>query len=427
MKNDFNRRSFLKAIALSSLAPAVITGNVFAAESKSKKAMRVVIVGGGYGGSTAAKYMKLLKPDAEVTMIDRNPSHTSCAVSNEYIFGISPLSKIQHDHAKLVKNYGVKFIQAEVTGLDAKKKAVKTSVGDISYDKLIVSPGIGYDYDEKAGFNEAMRKAIPAAWIAGPETILLKKQLDALKKGGTVLIRTPKVLYRCPPGPYERASLMANFVKKLGGKVVVIDPNPGIVSKAPLFKAGFEELYKDTLEYIPNVNVKSYDAAKKTIVTDKGNFTADVINFIPDQKAADVAFKMGLVKNGEKWASVSPKTFESEIVKDVYVIGDAIFSQPITTMPKSGVIANGMAKFVVDNIKRESEGKEPLTPILGNSCYSLISPEEGIWIASVYEYNPTTNKIDIRNGANAIPDKRSVENKHNLESWVENIFSDTFM
>jgi sulfide dehydrogenase [flavocytochrome c] flavoprotein subunit len=367
----------------------------------------------------------MLDPSLDVTMVDRFDAHVCCPLSNEVIFGFRDISFSTMPHKTLADKYGVRFIQAEVTGLDATKKTVQTSTGEISYDKLIVSPGIGMDYDVANGFDEEMQKAIPHSWIGGPQTIWLRDMFKNLKKGSSILLRTPKAIYRCPPGPYERASLMADFAKKNDCKVTVLDPNPGIVSKGPLFEAGFKELYSDVLTYIPSTTVQSYDKAKNAIVTDKGSFTADLINFVPDQKAGEMAFQLGLVPEGKKWAAVSPTTFESELFKDVYVIGDAI-DPAITDTPKSGVIANTMAKLVVETIVREFAGQEPLPPVLGNSCYSLVSPHEGIYIATVYHYDPETKRIVWKNGANSIAKERSVEHYNNLNSWAENMLFDTF-
>lgn len=415
------RRSFIKTVAAGSII-AGMGGNVYA---QSKKPRKILVLGGGYGGSSAAKYLKILDPSLEVTMVDRNASHVSCALSNEIVFGIRDISYITMPHKTIVDKYGVKFVQAEVTSLDAKKKTVSTSAGNLTYDKLIVSPGIGMDYDVENGFDSEMQKNYPHAWIAGPQTIQLRDMLKKVKKGSTLLLRTPKVIYRCPPGPYERSSLLGDFAKRNGCKVTILDANPKIASKAPLFQAAFEELYKDVLTYVPGAMVKSFDKGKKAVVTDKGSFTADFINFIPDQRAGDMAFTLGLVPEGKKWAPVKPTSFESGIFQDVYVIGDAI-DPSVTDTPKSGVVANGTAKFVAENIVREFAGLQPLMPVIGNSCYSLVSRTEGIYIATVYHYDPKLNKIVVRNNANGIPPTRSEENYRNLNSWGQNMFSDVF-
>lgn len=418
----FTRRSFIQTMAASA---ALIAVGCSRESTKTSAVKRVLILGGGYGGSTAAKYLKILDPTLEVTLVDRNEVHISCAMSNEVILGLRDISFITLPHKTLVDTYGVKFVQATVEALDAQKKIVKTSAGNLSYDKLIVAPGIGMDYDEENGFDAEMQKAIPHAWIGGPQTVQLRDMIKNVKKGSTLLIRTPMAVYRCPPGPYERISLLSDFAKKNDCKVIALDPNPQIVSKAPLFRAGFDEVYQDVLTYIPSTSVQFFDKAKNAVVTDKGTFTGDLINFIPDQKAGEMAFTLGLVPEGKKWAPISPITFESDVFKDVYVIGDAV-DPAITDTPKSGVVANGMGKIVAGNIIRDFAGQEPIAPVIGNSCYSLVTPEEGIYIASVYHYDAQANKIIVKNGANSIPPKRTKENYRNLNSWTHNILSDTF-
>lgn len=423
MKN-INRRNFLKTTAATGAALMAFGGSAYA-QNKSKSA-KILILGGGFGGSTAAKYLKLLKPDLDITLVDRKDAHVSCVMSNEVIFGLSPDSKIILDHSVLNKKYGIKFIKGEVLSFDAKTKTVKTSQGDLKYDILIVSPGIGYLYEPEKGYTEEVQKLFPAAWVAGDQTFQLKKQVDGMKKGDTVIIRTPKALYRCPPGPYERSCLMAERAKKVGAKVIVLDPNKGIVSKAPLFTEAFGTLYKDTLTYIPEVELVKFDAKNRTISTNKGDFKGDIINYIPNQRAADMVFNLKLNTEGVNWAPINPQTFESVLFKDVYVIGDAIYSEPITVQPKSGVVANNMAQTLANNIVNKLEGKEWRDPFFGNSCYSMVSSEQAIWIATIYWYNPETKKIEIKDGANAIPKAASVENKHNLESWADNFIQDCF-
>ena len=407
--------------------PAAQNTQSAAAAAPKKAGKTVVIAGGGYGGSTAAKYLKLLDPSVNVILIDRNADHVSCAMSNEVIFGLRDIKEITMPLNRLAEKYGIEFKQAEVTGLDDEKKILKTSAGDFAYDVLIVSPGISMDYDPALNFTAERQKEIPHAWIAGPQTMQLKDMVSKIKAGDTVIFRTPVALYRCPPGPYERACLYGNEALKKGAKVVVLDPNPQIMSKKPLFEAAFKDLYKDVLTYHSGVVVTGIDYDKKIVKTNKGDFQGTLINYVPDQKAGELVFTLGLVEPGKKWASVNPKSFESTLIKDVYVIGDAIDSGPVTEMPKSGTIANATAKVVVENLVRIFNGKEPKVPILGNTCYSLVSENEGIWIATLYEYDAAKNKIVTRNGANGIPKAASVENRLNGHSWGNNILSDTFM
>ena len=407
--------------------PAAQNTQSATAAAPKKAGKTVVIAGGGYGGSTAAKYLKLLDPSVNVILIDRNADHVSCAMSNEVIFGLRDIKEITMPLNRLAEKYGIEFKQAEVTGLDGEKKILKTSAGDFAYDVLIVSPGISMDYDPALNFTAERQKEMPHAWIAGPQTMQLKDMVSKIKAGDTVIFRTPVALYRCPPGPYERACLYGNEALKKGAKVVVLDPNPQIMSKKPLFEAAFKDLYKDVLTYHSGVVVTGIDYDKKIVKTNKGDFQGTLINYVPDQKAGELVFTLGLVEPGKKWASVNPKSFESTLIKDVYVIGDAIDSGPVTEMPKSGTIANATAKVVVENLVRIFNGKEPKVPLLGNTCYSLVSENEGIWIATLYEYDAAKNKIVTRNGANGIPKAASVENRLNGHSWGNNILSDTFM
>lgn len=435
-----SRRNFVKTTAVSAASLSILglagckksttennAAQPAAAAAPKKAGKTVVIAGGGYGGSTAAKYLKLLDPSVNVILIDRNADHVSCAMSNEVIFGLRDIKEITMPLNRLAEKYGIEFKQAEVTGLDGEKKILKTSAGDFAYDVLIVSPGISMDYDPALNFTAERQKEIPHAWIAGPQTMQLKDMVSKIKAGDTVIFRTPVALYRCPPGPYERACLYGNEALKKGAKVVVLDPNPQIMSKKPLFEAAFKDLYKDVLTYHSGVVVTGIDYDKKIVKTNKGDFQGTLINYVPDQKAGELVFTLGLVEPGKKWASVNPKSFESTLIKDVYVIGDAIDSGPVTEMPKSGTIANATAKVVVENLVRIFNGKEPKVPILGNTCYSLVSENEGIWIATLYEYDAAKNKIVTRNGANGIPKAASVENRLNGHSWGNNILSDTFM
>ena len=440
-----SRRNFVKTTAVSAASLSILglagckksttenntaqpaAQNAQNAAAPKKAGKTVVIAGGGYGGSTAAKYLKLLDPSVNVILIDRNAEHVSCAMSNEVIFGLRDITEITMPLNRLAEKYGVEFKQAEVTGLDGEKKILKTSAGDFAYDILIVSPGISMDYDPALNFTAERQKEIPHAWIAGPQTMQLKDMVSKIKAGDTVIFRTPVALYRCPPGPYERACLFGNEALKKGAKVVVLDPNPQIMSKKPLFEAAFKDLYKDVLTYHSGVVVTGIDYDKKIVKTNKGDFQGTLINYVPDQKAGELVFTLGLVEPGKKWASVNPKSFESTLIKDVYVIGDAIDSGPVTEMPKSGTIANATAKVVVENLVRSFNGQEPKVPLLGNTCYSLVSENEGIWIATLYEYDAAKNKIVTRNGANGIPKAASVENRVNGHSWGNNILSDTFM
>ena len=423
--SNLTRRNFLK-VSANSVAALSVLGFASQSFAKEENQINVVIAGGGYGGSTAAKYLKLLNPAINVTLIDRNVNHVSCAMSNEVIFGLRKIKEITKSLPNLAKKYGFNFVQANVTSLDKENKILKTSNGEFKYDKLLVSPGIDMDIDPNLNFSEEdIEKNIPHSWIAGKQTETLMKLIKKVKKGDTMVLRTPKVPYRCPPGPYERACLFGEYAKKKGAKLIVLDPNPTIMSKKPLFEKAFNELYKDVLEYVPNSVVTEITKDKVIKLEGGREIKADLINYVHNNKAAKMAFDLGLVKEGEKWCAINPASFESLLAKDVYILGDAI-DPKATDSPKSGTVANAIAKVVVENLIKEFNGKEPRVPIYGNTCYSLVSSNESIWIATIYEYNAKANKILVRNGANGIPKESSVENKLNGHGWAQNILNDTF-
>lgn len=427
--SKISRRNFIK-VGVNSVAALSVLGVANTSFANDKKALRVVIAGGGYGGATAAKYLKLLDPSIDVTLIDRFKDHVSCALSNEVIFGLRNKKEITKNLPALAKKYGFKFVSANVLSLDKDKKVLKTSSGEFAYDKLIVSPGIDMDVDPNLKLSEdVINTKIPHSWIAGKQTDLLMSQVKGVKKGDLIVFRAPKAPYRCPPGPYERGCLFAEYAKKVGAKVLFLDPNPTIVSKKPLFEKAFKEDYKDVLTYVTNAEVSAVkedktitykgDGIKETTVKPK------VLNYVHNNKAAKMAFDLGLVKEGAKWCAIDASSYKSLLAKDVYVIGDAI-DPSVSAAPKSGTVANGTAKFVVENIVREHKGLAPKTPLYGNTCYSLVNSTEAIWIATIYEYNAKSKKIEIRNEANGIPKTASVENKLNGHSWGNNILADSF-
>ncbi|MCX8085103.1 MAG: NAD(P)/FAD-dependent oxidoreductase [Calditerrivibrio sp.] len=426
------RRDFVKTTALVGLG-LTLSNNIFASDSKKdllpKKQTRVVVIGGGFGGATAAKYLKMLSPKLDVVLVDSSDIYYSCPMSNHVIVGLSHIKEITFKYDILQKKYGVKFLKGTVESIDGVAKKVLFADGYVSYDFLVVSPGIGFKFDDKIGYTKEVSEVLPHAWKAGDQTIKLANMLKDLPKGGTVLLRVPKAPYRCPPGPYERACLISWYIKakKPGSKLIVIDANDDVASKTKLFKAAFAELYKDVLEYIPEVEVQGIDINGRTIKTSKGDFKADMINYIPDQKASDSAFKFGLIPEGKLWAPVDAWTLESTEVKDVYVIGDSANRGSFGTLPHSGYVANSMAKVVAEAIVAKLSGKNPPRPFMLNTCYSMVSDSEAIWIATVYEYNDE-KKLTLQVGkAGGIPDKRSKIDKEHQYSWANAIWEDTFM
>jgi sulfide dehydrogenase [flavocytochrome c] flavoprotein subunit len=426
------RRDFIKVSVAAGLGLSM-PQIVFSSESKKdllpKKQTRVAIIGAGFGGATTAKYLRMLNPKIEVLLIDKNDIYYSCPMSNHVIVGLSDIKEITIKYDVLQKKYGVKFLKKDVENIDGVSKKILFADGYIEYDILVVSPGIGFKYDEKIGYTKDVAEIIPHAWKAGEQTLKLASILKNMPKGGSVLLRVPKSPYRCPPGPYERACLIAWYLKtkKTGSKLIVIDANDDIASKTKLFKAAFNELYKDTIEYIPDVDIDGIDPSNKTIKTSKGDIKADVINFVPDQKANESAFKFGLIPNDKLWAPVDPFTLESTLIKDVYVIGDSANRGSFGTVPHSGYIANSMAKVVSETINAKLNGKNPPRPFMLNTCYSMVSDKEAIWIATVYEFDDT-KKLTVQVGkAGGIPEKRGKIDKEHQYSWANAIWSDTFM
>lgn len=394
-----------------------------------KKSKRVVVLGGGWGGATSAKYLKLEDPSIDVVMVERNSEFISCPVSNWVIGGFRTMKDITLSYDGLKKNYGIKLLQAEAMELDPVSKQLKTDRGIIEYDVIIISPGIAYKYETVEGLNnpEAIAK-FPAAMKAGHETVLLAERLAEMKPGGTVMVAVPPKPYRCPPGPYERISLIANYLKKNkpGSKVVVFDSNDEIASKGPLFRAAWNDYYKDIIEYVPDNYMKSVDAGTGKVVSEQGELTPDVANIIPAMKANDTAFKLGLMnKPDDDWVRAEPYTFESYNFKDVHVIGDATHNGAVGGVPKSGYVANSMAKVAAVQIARKLKGLEPVEPTYVNTCYSLVNEQEGIFVSAVYKYDHEIKRIMSISGG-VSPERKALFGKH-AQDWATSIWSDMLM
>ncbi|WP_277656935.1 NAD(P)/FAD-dependent oxidoreductase [Seleniivibrio woodruffii] len=429
---SISRRDFVKYTAAAAAGTAVFgnSGEVFAAKTTGivmpKKGKRIVVLGGGWGGCTAAKYARLEDPSVEVILVEKEPTFISCPISNFVIVGKKRMQDITFTRDKLTKNYGVKIVYAEAKGLDAVKKTLATTAGTIEYDKLIVAPGISYDYDKIEGLNNpAAIKRFPAAFKAGAETIALKNQLEAMKPGGVVLLSVPPAPYRCPPGPYERASMIANYLKqnKKGSKIIVADANDDVTSKGPLFKKAWADMYQGVLEYVPDSAVLKVDASTGVITTEQGEIKADVANIIPPMKAGQIAFDLGLMnKTDDMFVRADAFTLETYNFKDVYVVGDAAHNGTVGGVPKSGYIANSMGKYCASAAVRTLNGQEPLAPSLINTCYSAVSDDEAIFVAAVYKYDPVSKRLISASSATS-PERRKLFEKH-AEDWAVGIWSD---
>jgi len=430
---SLNRRNFIKLFGSAStvaLAGAPFVSSGAASEIASKNGRRVVVIGGGFGGTVAAKYIRMLDPSIEVVLIERARHHVVCPFSNLYIAGLIPdLSPLTIAYDQLVANHGVKLVIGEVTAIDSDAKKVVTSAGSIQYDRLIVSPGIDFLTDGIEGYDDRTAQIVPHAWKAGDQSTLLHAQLQAMPDGGKVIISMPQKPYRCPPGPYERACLIATYLRrhKPKSKVIMLDANPNVASKElsmkPLYVKAWDDYYKDIFEYIPGKKVTIVDAKSKTLFVDGGErFSGDVVNFIPPQRAGDIAFAAGLVGADKRWCPVDQMTFESTLRKNIHVIGDSCSAGP---MVKSGYSANSQAKVCATNVVALLNGKETIEFSGINVCYSDIGDKESVSLTLVYR--SVEGKIASVPEAGGISpaDFSLAKLEHTYaESWLKNIMTE---
>jgi len=425
----FSRREFLKLAGVSS-SLGVLGLTPLAARGQAPKA-RVVVVGGGYGGAIAAKYLRMADPNLKVTLIEKNKSFISCPLSNEVLSGERGLESLTFGYDALAKKHGVDMVFDEVIEIDAKAKKVKVAGGSaLEYDKLIVSPGVDFKYEAIKGYSQAVaEKEMPHAWKAGPQTLLLRKQITAMPDGGKVIIVAPPNPFRCPPGPYERAAQIAHYLKlhKPKSKVIILDPKDNF-SKQGLFETGWKQYYGSMIEWVSGAaggNVEAVDAAAMTVQAQIEQFKGDVINVIPPQKAGAIALAAGLA-DAKGWCPVNPQTFESTLHKDVYVIGDSCIAGE---MPKSGYAANSEAKVAAAAIIAAINGAPLPETSYVNTCYSVIAPDYGISVAGVYRLQDGSIKSVPDSGgvspASAAPRVRALEAQY-AYSWFKNITADMF-
>jgi sulfide dehydrogenase [flavocytochrome c] flavoprotein subunit len=419
------RRDFIRAAGLLPLGvgfPGLVLG-------AAKKA-RVVIVGGGFSGATVAKYLKMADPGIDVTLIERSAQYISCPFSNEVLSGERDIATLTFDYKAQVAR-GVNVVTDEVTAVNGAKKTVSTKGGKtFGYDRLVMAPGVAFDYSSIEGAGAEMETTMPHAWKAGEQTLLLKKQIEAMPDGGRAIITVPRRPYRCPPGPYERAAQMALYFKhhKPKAKVLVLD-HGDTMAKQPLFEEAWEGAYKGMIDWIPGSSggkILRVDQAKRLLITDLGEEKADLINFIPPQKAGDIAAKAGLTDQSG-WCPVDPVTMESTLIKGIHVIGDAAIAGD---MPKSAHSAVSQAKAVSGAILALVAGKPAPTPYYTNTCYSVVAPNYGFSIVGVYA--PEGGKITSIKGSGGLTPVKSSAYTLRAEaeygySWLKNITTEAFL
>jgi sulfite dehydrogenase len=409
------RRDFLKVAGAASL--------VGCATPLPAKA-RVVVIGGGYGGATAAKYIRMWDPSIDVVLVERDASFISCPISNLVLAGYTSMDEISRGYDGL-RRHGVTVVRDEVTAIDASRKSVKLANGaDIAYERLIVSPGVDFDLSEVEGYGSAMQAGtVLHAWKAGPQTVALRRQLEQMSNGGVYILSVPMAPYRCPPGPYERASMVAAYFKqaKPRSKVLVLDANPDVTSKAGLFKRAWSDLYPGILEFRGNTKVVGVE--RGAVRTDFETIRGDVLNVVPPHRAADIAMKSGLITTNNRWCDVDWRTMESKAVKDVHVLGDATLSA--SGMPKSGSMANNHAKIAAAAVVEVLNGRAPQPVKIINTCYSFVSQKEAIRVSSVHEWDAAQATLLPVKGSGGVSAARSEAEGTFAWNWARTIWADS--
>jgi NADPH-dependent 2,4-dienoyl-CoA reductase/sulfur reductase-like enzyme len=429
---SFDRRDFLKASAGAAGAVSLgsLTGCATTGASAGGKGPKIVVVGAGFGGATFARYIKMWTPSAEVTVIEPNKHFVSCPTSNEVLAGITKMEDITRPYdnlKKLVNNW----VADTVTAIDTGKKTVKTAGGQtFAYDRLVLAGGIELMFDAVQGYDAETQKTVMHAWKAGPQTATLRKQLEAMPDGGVFVMSVPKAPYRCPPGPYERACLVAHYFKqaKPKSKVIVLDGNEDIASKKGLFLAAWKKHYgygtdKSMIDYRPNNMPRSVNTKTMMVGTEFDDVKGDVINVVPPMRAAEICGMAG-VRDGNNgvWCTIDYTTFESKVVPNVHILGDSA----LTNFPKSGSVANNTAKMCAYGLSEIFAGRTPdAAPVVTNTCYSASSDSTAFHVATVFRWDPEKKALVPPKGANGVSKEESELELAYMHSWKENVLNDT--
>jgi NADH dehydrogenase FAD-containing subunit len=424
------RRTLLQTgLALGSLS--ALSGCATLTSQAPAKA-QVVVIGGGYGGATAAKYVRVLSNyKISVVLIEPNNTFISCPMSNLVLGGSKTMAQITTPYTALSSKHGVSLVHDLVTAIDPAKKTVSLkNGGTISYDKLIVSPGVDMHFDSIEGLQAANASGqILQAWKAGAETTALRQQLEAMPDGGVYALTVPEAPYKCPPGPYERASQVAHYFKqaKPKSKVLILDANPDITSKPALFKKFWSDNYKDIIEFRPNHKVVAVDAKTSTLKFDvQESIRADVLNVLPAMRAGSIAMQTGLATVNNRWCGINYQTFESLAAKDIHVLGDATLAAP--AMPKSGHMANSHGKVAAAAVVAQlSDLAINPRPLLTNTCYSYVSDKLVIHVASVHQYNADEKTFKTVPGSGGLSNEANALEGTYAWNWAQNIWADTLL
>jgi sulfide dehydrogenase [flavocytochrome c] flavoprotein subunit len=418
---SMQRRQFLQAGAAGLVAGLAGCATPQPVAAKA----RVAIVGGGYGGATAAKYIRMLDPAIEVVLIEPDEAFVSCPLSNMVLGGFKSMAEITTSYETLERKYGVRRVRDMATVVDVEKKQVRLARGDpVSFDRVIVSPGIDFMWEAMPSMASAEAQAkIPHAWKAGPQTVSLRRQIEAMPDGGTFVLSVPEAPYRCPPGPYERACQVAAYFRrsKPRSKVLLLDANADVTSKGPLFKKAWSELYAGTIEYRPNSKAIDVDVAANAVKLEFGDVGGDVLNVLPPMKAGNIATPFITVNR--RWCEVDWLTYESKAAKGVHILGDSLQIAP--AMPKSASMANGHGKICAAAVVAliNNEAPNP-APTLINTCYSMVSDKLAIHVASVHKYDEKDRTMKAVPGAGGVSAAMNeLEGTYNM-NWARNIWAD---
>jgi sulfide dehydrogenase [flavocytochrome c] flavoprotein subunit len=426
--SHYSRRDFIKVVGGAS-ALSAIGWPLSSLAIIGHPTARVVIIGGGYGGATCAKYIRKIAPGIDVTLVEQNKRYTTCPFSNTVIGGLKKIEDITHSYDDLKKLYGVNVVFDLVVDVDPAGKTVTLKGGKkLPYDKLVMSPGIEFIWNGIQGYDAAASEVMPHAWKAGPQTLLLRRQLEGMKDGGTVLIVAPADPYRCPPGPYERASLISHYLTKHKpkSKVIILDRKDKF-SKQSLFTGGWEALYPGMIEWVSKSaggTIVRVDTKSMEVENDNGfTYHGDVVNVIPPHRAGTIAQKTGLA-NKDGWCPVNQTTFESDMHKDIHVIGDSVLAGK---MPKSAYAAGSQGKVCAVAVVADLGGLKMPEPSYVNTCYSLVGPNYGISVAAVYRI--TDKGITPVKGAGGGSPKDADQTFRNMEAvyaqgWYDSTVSD---
>ena len=423
------RRQLIQSAALSTVlgAAGLSTG---CASSSGRNGPKVVVVGGGYGGATAAKYVRMWSDQQiNVTLIEPNAAFVSCPISNLVLGGSKTMADITTPYDNLSRRHGVTVVRDMVTSIDPDKRIVRLASGsELPYDRLILSPGVDFMMDTLPGMAKAgAQDQVLHAWRAGAQTLALRRQLEAMPDGGVYALTIPLAPYRCPPGPYERACQVAHYFSKAKprSKVLVLDANDDVTSKGPLFKKAWAERYKGIVEYRPKHALTDVDAAGRTLKFEfNDDIKADVLNVVPAMRAGDIAVKTGLATANKRWCEIDFLTHESKAAKNIHVLGDAIQVAP--AMPKSGHMANQHGKTCAAAVVALLTGKQPnAMPIYNNTCYSFVSDEDVVHVASVHRYDAAQKTMLTVPGSGGVSSAANELEGRYAMAWARNIWADT--